>query len=149
VEDGGRYAVTRTADDRVKVTEPGKNYNLMQFFAYEHLPEQLRAVSAPFAELAAKLNHSLPDNPEKTVALRKLLEGKDCAVRAQLFKSAPQESTAGSVPEAPKAAALPTRVRSLLERLANNPAHGHPVEALIIEAREVLDEANRTSAGGR
>ena len=59
---------------------------LIQFFAYAHLPEHLQAVSRPFGELAAKIVETLPRNPERTVALRKLLEAKDCAVRALLFK---------------------------------------------------------------
>lgn len=60
---------------------------LLQFFAYEHLPERLQKVSRPFGELAHQLMADLPGNPERTVALRKLLESKDCAVRAMLFKS--------------------------------------------------------------
>jgi hypothetical protein len=59
---------------------------LMQFFAYEHLPEQLREVSKPFGDLAKVLVETLPPNPERTTALRKLLEAKDCAVRARLFR---------------------------------------------------------------
>jgi ferritin-like protein len=59
---------------------------LLQFFAYEHLPPHLQKVSAPFGELARSLAASLPKNPESTVSLRKLLEAKDCAVRAVLFK---------------------------------------------------------------
>jgi len=59
---------------------------LMQFFSYQHLPEHLQAVSAPFGILAEKLDAELPNNAEKTVALRKLLEAKDCAVRAVLYK---------------------------------------------------------------
>lgn len=55
---------------------------ILQFFTYLHLPVELQKVSAPFCELATKLNNELPDGPEKTVALRKLLESKDCAVRA-------------------------------------------------------------------
>lgn len=61
--------------------------NLIQFFEYAHLPSHLQAVSAPFGELAKRLDADLPGNPEKTVALRKLLEAKDCAVRAVLFKA--------------------------------------------------------------
>jgi ferritin-like protein len=60
---------------------------LMQFFAYSHLPEHLQAVSKPFHDLASQLLASLPQNPERTVALRKLLEAKDCAVRAKLFQA--------------------------------------------------------------
>lgn len=59
---------------------------LIQFFAYAHLPEHLQAVSKPFNELAHHIDQVIPNNPEKTVALRKLLESKDCAVRALLFK---------------------------------------------------------------
>jgi hypothetical protein len=58
---------------------------LMQFFRYEHLPPNLGAVSKPFGELATLIINTLPRNPERTVALRKLLESKDCAVRAVLF----------------------------------------------------------------
>jgi S-adenosylhomocysteine hydrolase len=53
---------------------------LMQFFAYSHLPADKQEVSKPFGELAEKVM-KLPRNPERTVALRKLLEAKDCAVR--------------------------------------------------------------------
>jgi hypothetical protein len=59
---------------------------LMQFFGYEHLRPELQAVSKPFCELANHVLTTLPQNPERTVALRKLLEAKDCAVRAALFK---------------------------------------------------------------
>lgn len=59
---------------------------MAQFFVYEHLPERLQAVSRPFGELAAHIIESLPSNAERTVALRKLLEAKDCAVRALLYK---------------------------------------------------------------
>jgi hypothetical protein len=43
-------------------------------------------VSAPFGVLAKQVVENLPRNPERTVALRKLLEAKDAAVRAVLFK---------------------------------------------------------------
>src|SRR5947208_11585817 len=59
---------------------------LMQFFANAHLPPPLRAVSQPFLVLAEHLVVHLPRNPERTVALRKLLEAKDCAVRAALWR---------------------------------------------------------------
>lgn len=63
-----------------------KNDPIMQFFAFEHLPAHLKEVSEPFSVLAHKLVETLPRNPERTVALRKLVEAKDCAVRARLFK---------------------------------------------------------------
>lgn len=58
---------------------------LLRFFAYNHLPPALAAVSKPFHELA----HIVAENaaltgPEVTVCLRKLLEAKDCAVRAAI-----------------------------------------------------------------
>lgn len=71
---------------------------IMQFFAYEHLPEKLQAVSKPFCELArivvgepevpagTSVQFPLPRNAERTVTLRKLLEAKDAAVRAALAK---------------------------------------------------------------
>jgi ATP-dependent Clp protease ATP-binding subunit ClpA len=59
---------------------------LLQFFAYEHLPEHLKEHSKAFGDLARRLVETLPRNPERTMALRKLLEAKDCAVRARLFK---------------------------------------------------------------
>ena len=62
------------------------NESLLQFFSFTHLPVPLQAISRPFCELAELLVDTLPRNPERTVALRKLLEAKDCAVRAQLFK---------------------------------------------------------------
>lgn len=58
----------------------------MQFFAYAHLPAHLQEISKPFGDLAAWIVESLPRNLERTVALRKLLEAKDAAVRAKLFK---------------------------------------------------------------
>src|SRR5262245_47214420 len=57
---------------------------IMQFFASAHLPERLQAVSKPFGELAQHIVTTLPRNAERSTALRKLLEGKDAAVRALL-----------------------------------------------------------------
>jgi hypothetical protein len=62
---------------------------LLQFFEYSHLPQHLQTVSKPFGELAKQMDETLPNNPEKSTALRKLLEAKDCAVRALLFKNDP------------------------------------------------------------
>lgn len=62
-----------------------ENYYL-QFFKYEHLPEKLAAKSKAFADLAKIIVESVPSNPEQSACLRKLLEAKDCAVRAMLIK---------------------------------------------------------------
>lgn len=58
--------------------------HLLSFFSYDHLSEHLQEVSRPFCELAQNLARSEAEGPELTVALRKLLEAKDCAVRATL-----------------------------------------------------------------
>ena len=47
---------------------------ILQYFAYAHLPPTLQQVSKPFCDLAAQIVEELPRNPERTVALRKLLE---------------------------------------------------------------------------
>lgn len=71
----------------VEVTTPVP----LRFFDYDHLPPHLQEVSAPFAALAltiqARVKHLNPN--EYNAFLRKLLEAKDCAVRAALT---PQES---------------------------------------------------------
>lgn len=58
--------------------------HIVQFFAFAHLPPHLQAISKPFADLADQIVATLPKNPERTVALRKLLESKDAAVRAAI-----------------------------------------------------------------
>lgn len=62
--------------------------HIAQFFAWDHLPAHLQEVSRPFGVLALSIIETLPRNPERTVALRKLLEAKDAAVRAKLAKVA-------------------------------------------------------------
>jgi hypothetical protein len=102
------WSHARWSDARVKapaVTGPAiggpitpNAEHILQFFAYEQLPPHLQAVSKPFGELAriivgdgempagAAVQFPLPRNPERTVALRKLLEAKDAAVRALAAK---------------------------------------------------------------
>lgn len=55
---------------------------LINFFEYKHLPPHLQEVSKKFHELAQWIDGNVPQTAEQTVALRKLLEAKDCAVRA-------------------------------------------------------------------
>jgi len=55
---------------------------IMEQFEYSHLPEGLQKVSKLFADLAEHVHRTLPQCEERRVALRKLLEGKDAAVRA-------------------------------------------------------------------
>ena len=58
--------------------------HLLQYFRYDHLPERLQAISKPFHDMAHELAQTISQNPELTVGLRKLLEAKDCVVRASL-----------------------------------------------------------------
>ena len=62
---------------------PGTRH-IARFFAYRHLPPHLQEISAPCADLAEQMIRALPDDPELTTGLRKLLEAKDCFVRAAL-----------------------------------------------------------------
>lgn len=57
---------------------------IMKYFDYAHLPAKLQEVSAPIGDLARKMDEELPDGAEKSAGLRKLLEAKDCLVRAKL-----------------------------------------------------------------
>lgn len=57
---------------------------IMQYFAYAHLTPRLATVSAQFATLADFIVTVLPRSAERTVALRKLLESRDAALRAAL-----------------------------------------------------------------
>ncbi|WP_017585494.1 hypothetical protein [Nocardiopsis ganjiahuensis] len=63
---------------------PSPTNDMLKYFKYEHLPAHLKHVSRPFADLAHWVHHSLPAGAETTTAMRKLLEAKDCAVRAAL-----------------------------------------------------------------
>ena len=57
---------------------------ILRYFHYKHLPEKLQESSKPFCDLAGYIVEHLPRNAERTVALRKLLEAKDAAVRANV-----------------------------------------------------------------
>jgi len=58
--------------------------NVDKYFTYNHLPENLQKISKPIADLAQLMETTLPDGPEKSTGMRKLLEAKDCFVRAAL-----------------------------------------------------------------
>lgn len=57
---------------------------IMKYFEFKHLPSHLQDISASVAVLAQAMDETLPDGPEKSAGLRKLLEAKDCFVRARL-----------------------------------------------------------------
>ncbi|MEU5950334.1 hypothetical protein ABZ793_32990 [Micromonospora sp. NPDC047465] len=86
----------RTWSDRHPATR-----DIARHFNYEHLPQELRDVSQQFHDLAEHLIVVLPDSPELTAGLRKLLEAKDCAVRAR--KAAHDDGTAATEPTGSRA----------------------------------------------
>ena len=68
-----------------RIDTPRVSHNpIMQFFQSDHLPKDLRRVAQPVAELAIQMDAVLPGGPEKSAGLRKLLEAKDCFVRAAI-----------------------------------------------------------------
>lgn len=77
----------------------------IKYFASAHLPPKLQAVSKPIGDLADKLESILPDGPEKSAGMRKLLEAKDCFVRCAL-----------DMPEPAGSAVLPHQQRVLDEK---------------------------------
>lgn len=81
---------------------PDEKEPILQFFRYGHLPPELQEVSQPFALQASLIVETIPRNPERTVALRKLLESKDCAVRALMYKD-----EFGEIVEEPREAPKP------------------------------------------
>lgn len=57
---------------------------IMKYFLFSHLPPKLQGVSGDVYALACSMVAQLPDGAEKSAGLRKLLEAKDCFVRAAL-----------------------------------------------------------------
>jgi hypothetical protein len=57
---------------------------IMRHFSWTHLPPELQLISGPCGELAQQMDNNLPDCAEKSAGLRKLLEAKDCFVRAKV-----------------------------------------------------------------
>ncbi len=71
-------------DARGAFAELAQSEPIVKYFAYAHLPQQLQIVSKPFGDLALLLCEKLPRSAERAAGLRKLLEAKDCSVRAAL-----------------------------------------------------------------
>lgn len=55
-----------------------------EYFNYQHLPEHIKEISKKVSELRDYMDENLIDSAEKTTGMRKLLEAKDCFVRAKL-----------------------------------------------------------------
>ena len=71
--------------DTPKTSRPDPAAEMVEkFFKFAHLPDRLASASEPFHKLANHLIDTLPPCAERTVAIRKLLEAKDCAVRSLL-----------------------------------------------------------------
>jgi hypothetical protein len=73
---------------------------VLRYFHYAHLPPQLQPISRLFCTQARWIVDYVPRNAERTVALRKLLEAKDAAVRANV--PAPGEDVTGKWPAKPE-----------------------------------------------
>jgi hypothetical protein len=58
---------------------------ILEFFELQFTPVQAQYIAEPFLELAKRIEMKCPRNAERTVALRKLLESKDSAVRSVLI----------------------------------------------------------------
>ena len=65
---------------------------VLPFFRFAHLPIALQTTSGWFAECAVRCVAGIAPSAERTVALRKLLEGKDAAVRAMLPTTGPSDA---------------------------------------------------------
>ena len=76
MKDAIHPAPTEFTPEEIKTDE------ILRFFHYAHLPQVLQDRSAPFCKLARQLIDTTPRNAERSVALRKLIEAKDAAVRA-------------------------------------------------------------------
>lgn len=80
-------ALDDTGEKPVAPTRHPATTQLLSFFEHDHLPPELRRISRECAALARYLVVRLPDGPELTAGLRKLLEAKDCFVRQALVAS--------------------------------------------------------------
>lgn len=76
---GTREYIVKLFEDR----HPGTQAVIKQF-AWAHLPAHLQEFSRVMSDLAIDMVRRLPDGPELTAGLRKLLEAKDCFVRAAI-----------------------------------------------------------------
>jgi hypothetical protein len=72
--------MSRSVSEELKVWRDW--YPIVDHFGFDHLPPRLQSFSSPFATIALQMAQSLPRGPEVATGLRKLLEAKDCFVRA-------------------------------------------------------------------
>lgn len=62
------------------------SHETVRFFEYAHLPPHLQGVSKLFSLLAQQMDTLVADNDQKNIGMQKLLEAKDCFVRANIPK---------------------------------------------------------------
>lgn len=75
--------VAAVVEEKIPAARQSPPNRLLRYFAFGHLPAHLQAVSRPFHDAAQALAAlDVVDEAERTVALRKLLEAKDAAVRS-------------------------------------------------------------------
>lgn len=71
------------------------NQEIEQYFDFSHLSPRLAEISEPFGRLADFLDNELPDGPEKSAGMRKLLEAKDCFVRVRVSEDKARSEAEG------------------------------------------------------
>ncbi len=65
------------------MAQPNPN-PIMKYFEYQHLPNHLQDISKQIHDLAQSMDETLPNSAEKSAGMRKLLEAKDCFLRANI-----------------------------------------------------------------
>lgn len=121
---------------------------ILRYFSWQHLrDERMAACSKRFADLAQALVETVPPGPELTVALRKLLESKDAAVRALLPEpTAPRQIASITINGSPflfdEGHVLTFQDVTVLARMSGNPSmtvKGHtPESARIVTPRDSI-----------
>lgn len=76
----GENAMRDTVPATMKPVDP-MDEPMLKWFQYCHLPAELQPTSSMFYDVAHEIVRTQRRTPERTVALRKLLEAKDAAVR--------------------------------------------------------------------
>lgn len=139
--DGG-YAVWMDYQQQQAQPKP-QGSTTVKYFAFAHLPAHLQIVSKPLAQLAELLEQLLPSGPELSAGMRKLLEAKDCFVRAALDLQPAELLARAPITDSDRLdlvlrAGLDTRVeKPLVNSLVDSIGDADPTQANVIAA---LDE---------
>jgi len=139
--DGG-YAVWMDYQAQQATPKPQPS-TTAKYFSFDHLPAHLQIVSKPLGQLAELLEQLLPAGPEKSAGMRKLLEAKDCFVRAALDLQPAELLARAPITDSDRLdlvlrAGLDTRVEKLLvNSLVDSIGDADPTQANVLAA---LDE---------